>query len=98
MPGMREDARAQAAAMESQQTEERAEDSEQNHSAHALIRMSRAENNGGSEHACCDAAARPTDELALQVAAKDNLLDETDEQAEQRPCGNFSSVGGRQLR
>ena len=98
MPGMREDARTQTASIERQQTEEDAEDSEQNHSAHALIRMSRAENNGGSEHACCDAAARPTDELALQVAAKDNLLDETDEQAEQRPCGNFSSVGGRQLR
>jgi hypothetical protein len=38
MPGMRENSRAQTVAMERQQTEEHAEDSEQNHSAHALIR------------------------------------------------------------
>ena len=43
---MREDAGAEAAAMESEQAEEHAEDGEQDHAAHALIAMRRTEDDG----------------------------------------------------
>lgn len=82
VPGMREDARAKTAAVESEQTEEHAEGGEQDHAARALIPMRAAEDHGGGEHAHSDAAARPGGELALQVTAKDNLLDETDQKTE----------------
>src|ERR1039458_2233291 len=90
VPGMREDAGAQA--------EEHAEDGEQDHVARALIAMRAAEDDGGGEDACRQSSARPADELALQIAAKDGLLDKTDEQAKHGPGGNLSSVGGRALR
>ena len=97
MPCVREDARAQAAAIKRQQTEEHAEDSNQDHAARAFIRVRAAEDHGGGQHAQPYAAARPAYELALQVAAKDNFLGEANQHAEQHPCGYFSSVRGRQL-
>ena len=52
MPVMREDAGAEAAAIESEQAEEQSEDGEQDHAARALIAMRAAEDDGGDEHAC----------------------------------------------
>src|ERR1035437_2913103 len=98
VPCMREDAGAQAAAIDCEQAEEHAEDGEQDHVARALIPMRAAEDDGGGEDACRQSSARPADELALQIAAKDGLLDKTDEQAKHGPGGNLSSVGGRELR
>jgi hypothetical protein len=43
---MGEDAGAEAAAIESEQAEEQAEDGEQDHAAHALIAMRRSEDDG----------------------------------------------------
>ena len=95
MPGMREDACAQAAAMQCQHAEERAAESEQKTfrarpDTHEQSRKTMAE--------ASTRAATPLRAQAMKVAAKDNLLDETNEQAEQRPLCNFSSVGGRRLR
>src|ERR1035437_6147897 len=94
---MREDAGAQAAAIECEQAEDHAEDGKQDHVARALIAMRAAEDDGGGEDANSYRSARPADELALQIAAKDGLLDKTDEQAKHGPGDNLSSVGGREL-
>src|ERR1035437_4759797 len=47
VPAMRKHARAQTAAIERQQAEEHAEDSEQSYVAHALIRMRSADDHRG---------------------------------------------------
>src|ERR1035437_7494327 len=73
MPGMREDAGAQAAAIDCEQAKEQAEDGEQDHVARALIAMRAAEDDGGGEDARCQSSARPADDLAVHRAAHDGV-------------------------
>src|SRR5271165_4939168 len=93
---MRDHARAQTAALDRQNAEEGAIDSDHQHSSDSLIAMRTAEEHCGDQHPHPDAAGRAR-ELLLQIAAKDKLLADSGGNAERDPESGLGEACGSEL-
>jgi len=92
-----EDARAELRRQRASRLKSTPEDEEQDHAARARS-MRRTEDDGGDEHGPQPRDAEPSDELALQVTAKDDLLDQNRRSCQSNAqAANLSSVGGPSL-
>ena len=96
VPTMREHAGEEILSQQSDAAEERAIDADENDAAYALIAVGSAKDQRG-EHDGDRKIAQQRDALRLEIAAKDQLFGESDDQTEQAPGCDLDSIGGREL-
>src|ERR1700733_1557234 len=96
VPTVREHAREEILSEESDAAEERAIDADQYDTAHALIAVGSAKDQR-SEYDSDRKIAQQRDALRLEIAAKDQLFGQSDDEAEQAPDCDLDAIGRRQF-
>ena len=96
VPGMREHRRKEIAAHERNDAEHSAKCTDEAHAAQTLITVRKAEDDGAEKNAERNTMQK-RDALRLQIATKDELFREADDEAERAPCGNLETVGGSEI-
>ena len=96
MPTVREHSREEIFSQQCDAAEESSVDADENDAAHALVAVGSAEDDSGEQNADRK-VAQQRDALRLEIAAKDELFGEADNEAEQAPGCNLNAVGRREF-